>query len=71
MNLGCNLNSIFDNSERRKNKRFKIKKTLIDKIGFKLGLDSIDKEIFENFSNTLLRKMLGELEELKELENKD
>lgn len=46
-------------------------KTLIDKIGFKLGLDSIDKEIFENFSNTLLRKMLGELEELKELENKD
>ena len=71
MNLGCNLNSIFDKSKRRKNKRFKIKKTLIDKIGFKLGLDSIDKEIFENFSNTLLRKMVEELEELKELENKD
>ncbi len=71
MNVGFKLNGIFDNSERLKNKRFKIKKTLIDKIGFKLGLDSIDKEIFENFSNTLLRKMLEELEELKELENKD
>ena len=71
MNLGCNLNNIFDKSERRKNKRFKIKKTLIDKIGFKLGLDSIDKEIFENFSNTLLRRIIEELEELKELENKD
>lgn len=36
-----------------------------------LGFDCIDKEIFENFSNTLLKKMLEELEELKELENKD
>ena len=71
MNVGFKLNGIFDNSERLKNKRFKIKKTLIDKIGFKLGLDSIDKEIFENFSNTLLRRMIEELEELKELENKD
>ena len=63
MNVVSNLNGIFNNSERLKNRRFKIKKTLIDKIGLKLGLDSIDKEIFENFSNVLLRKILDELEE--------
>ena len=59
---GFDFRAIINENERLKNKRFKIKKTLIDKIGFKLGLDSIDKEIFENFSNTLLRKMLEELE---------
>ena len=61
MNVVSHLNDIFDKSERLRNKRFKIKKSLIDKIGFKLGLDSIDKGIFENFSNTLLRRMVEEL----------
>ena len=60
---GFDFKSIINENERLKNRRFKIKTTLIDKIGFKLGLDSIDKEIFENFSNTLLRKMLEELRE--------
>lgn len=40
-----------------------IKNCLIDDIGLKLGLDSSNKEIFKNFSNTLLRRMLEELNE--------
>lgn len=61
MNVVSHLNDIFDKSERLRNKRFKIKTTLINELYIKLGLDSIDKGIFENFSNTLLRRMVEEL----------
>lgn len=42
-------------------RRLKTRNTLIERIGGKLGLDSIDKTILENFSNTLLRRMWEEL----------
>lgn len=58
---------ILDKSERLKNKRFKIKKELIDELYIKLGLDLEVREEFERLSNTLLRRMI---EELKEKENK-
>lgn len=64
-NLRNQLNDVFDKSERLKNKRFKIKKALIDELYIKLGLDLEVREEFEKFSNTLLRKMVEELEEMK------
>lgn len=62
-NLKNQLSDILDKSERLKNKRFKIKKALIDELYIKLGLDLEVSEEFERFSNTLLRRMIEELEE--------
>lgn len=64
-NLRNQPNDIFDKSERLKNKRFKIKKALIDELYIKLGLDLEVREEFERFSNTLLRRMVEELKEIK------